>query len=310
MGESAGGGSVLHHLTAYGGRESLPFKQAIAQSGGWWPLLLPSVQENTTQQFLSYLDVGTIAEARQASSESVLQANRALAATQPAGVLTIGPAVDGVFVPSLPGLSFLSGAYAKNVTVMLGHNTNEAPAFTPPPYSGTDEDIKAFYASHYPSAPSATLNYIIDTLYPAIYDGSQPYTTPIDRSILITGDRLFTCNINYATEAYNNRTYNYEFEVPPALHGDDLAYTFFNSQEPASANPVSPGLAKKMQQYFANFITHGDPNGSGLPEFPMQSQGGTQMGFNVSENFEPHLTLQRDPTINSRCDWWQKSLYI
>ena len=134
MGESAGGGSVLHQLTAYGGQEPFPFKQAISQSAAWWPLL-PSTQENTTQQFLDHLNVSTIEAARQASSDALMQANRAVVAAVPEGMLNLGPVVDGDFVLSHFGSSLLSGAYAKNITVMSGHNTNEAPLFVSPPHT-------------------------------------------------------------------------------------------------------------------------------------------------------------------------------
>src|SRR5438034_4691555 len=38
IGESAGGGGVVHQITAYGGLEGkVPFAQAVPQSPGWWP---------------------------------------------------------------------------------------------------------------------------------------------------------------------------------------------------------------------------------------------------------------------------------
>lgn len=33
--ESAGGGSIMHHLTAYGGKGNVTFKRAIGQSPGY-----------------------------------------------------------------------------------------------------------------------------------------------------------------------------------------------------------------------------------------------------------------------------------
>ena len=38
MGESAGGGSVLHHITAFGSIGEAPFQQAILQSPGFQPM--------------------------------------------------------------------------------------------------------------------------------------------------------------------------------------------------------------------------------------------------------------------------------
>jgi carboxylesterase type B len=53
LGVSAGVGSILHQITAYGGQEPVPFAQAIPQSPGFQPIGLNFVQENTTQNFLA-----------------------------------------------------------------------------------------------------------------------------------------------------------------------------------------------------------------------------------------------------------------
>ena len=46
MGQSAGGGSVMHQITAYGGqRTSSPFSQAILQSPGFYPVTSNAVME-------------------------------------------------------------------------------------------------------------------------------------------------------------------------------------------------------------------------------------------------------------------------
>lgn len=45
MGESAGGGSVLHQVTAYGGQQGSPFSQAIIQSPGFYPITSHDVMD-------------------------------------------------------------------------------------------------------------------------------------------------------------------------------------------------------------------------------------------------------------------------
>jgi len=39
MGESAGGGSIMHHITSYGGNGSVPFQQAVLQSPAFQPFV-------------------------------------------------------------------------------------------------------------------------------------------------------------------------------------------------------------------------------------------------------------------------------
>src|SRR5437773_7003355 len=54
FGESAGGGSIVHQITAYGGTEGkAPFAQAVPQSPAWWPPVSNFQQEQIFQQFLT-----------------------------------------------------------------------------------------------------------------------------------------------------------------------------------------------------------------------------------------------------------------
>jgi carboxylesterase type B len=61
IGESAGGGSIMHQITAYGGKEVLTFNKAIAQSPAYVPYISPDQQEANLQKFLSLLNVSTLA---------------------------------------------------------------------------------------------------------------------------------------------------------------------------------------------------------------------------------------------------------
>ncbi|KAJ6195891.1 hypothetical protein J3E72DRAFT_197121, partial [Bipolaris maydis] len=44
--ESAGGSSIMHQITAYGGRCSAKFQQAVIQSPGWHSVTSVIAQEN------------------------------------------------------------------------------------------------------------------------------------------------------------------------------------------------------------------------------------------------------------------------
>lgn len=297
------GGSVQHQITAFGGQRGVSFQRAIAQSPGYLPIASSFIQENTTQSFLQLLNVSTIAEARNASSEAVITANAAQIASSPYGTFTYGPVVDGVFVPALPGLLLNAGAFSKNISVMVGHNANEGPLFAPPNVQ-TDQELAAFFRQIYPGIESSVLNYLIQDLYPAVYDGSQPYTSPLDRTFLIISESIFTCNTNYLNKAFQDQTYAYEFEVPPAFHGFDIAYTFYNGQGTnISAGLIAP-VAQTLQAYIVNFAKTGNPNGPGLPFFSLQGSNSSLNGLNVTG-----VTVQKDTTNNPRCAWWQKALY-
>lgn len=143
FGESAGGGSIMHQLTAYGGSRPVPFQQAILQSPGWVPITSNDQQEQLLRRFLDTLQVKSIQEARTLPQKTLSDANALLVGLSLYGQFTygqlaigneknmscilteIGPVVDGSFVPDLPGKLLLERKFAKDVKVMVGHNANE-----------------------------------------------------------------------------------------------------------------------------------------------------------------------------------------
>lgn len=117
---------------------------------------------------------------------------------------------------------------------------------------------------------------------------------------------------------YHNR-YSYYFTVPPALHGQDVAYTYYNGPNEAV---ISKEVAIAMQKYITHFAEHGTPNEPGVPYFPIYGKNAQVQDLNVTG-----ISQVVDPTANYRwatridgvcvtmlirgyrCDWWQKALY-
>lgn len=91
MGESAGGGSIMHQITAYGGNKGpVPFQQAIPQSPAFQPIPGNFQPETTTLQFLKALNVSTVQEARGLSSMELRNANSAVVGAAGYGQFTFG----------------------------------------------------------------------------------------------------------------------------------------------------------------------------------------------------------------------------
>ncbi|KAJ9651969.1 hypothetical protein H2198_008795, partial [Neophaeococcomyces mojaviensis] len=320
IGESAGGGSIMHQITAYGGLKGVSFQRAIPQSPGWFPISSPYIQENDTMNFFHNLNATTLADARAASSAQVITANLLTVYASPYGGYTFGPVVDGIFVPTQPGLSLLTNvSYAKNISVMAGHNTNEGPGFTPP-YVRTDDDLRAYIRSNYPGAVPAVVDTILK-LYPAVYDGTYPWKSPVDRTITIVTEQIFTCNTNYLARAYQNKTYNYQFGILPAVHGIDIYSTFYQGQGTNLSQSIYAPVANALQTYITNFAMTGNPNSPGLlsasgpvPYFPMQGNNASEMLLNYTitspTSVAPAIGVVKDPTANERCAFWQKGLYL
>lgn len=110
------------------------------------------------------------------------------------------------------------------------------------------------------------------------------------------------CNTFFLDTAYANTTYAYFFSVPPALHGNDIAYTYYNGPNPAV---ISTPVAIALQEYITHFAETGMPSEAGVPYFPIYGSNNTLQDLNITG-----ISQVVDPAANYRCDWWQKALYV
>lgn len=286
----------------------MPFRAAIPQSPGWLPLVSQQEQERSWNNFLALANVSTIEEARQLSSETVIAINSLQVTYQSGyGNFTYGPAVDGYFVPALPGQLLQRGQFDKSVAILTGHNTDEGLIFTP--YYIIDETaFRNQVATTFPGAQDYILDYIVNVLYPPVYDGSHGYKDITGRASLLATEVLFTCNTNFLARAYANQMYAYRFDILPALHGEDVPYIFY-ADTPLENNPAqgvtNRTVAHAMQEFITSFAIDLKPTsktwGSSIPQY------GAAAGI-VNLNASG-ISVRMDDAANPRCDWWQKTLY-
>ncbi|GME61741.1 acetylcholinesterase [Neofusicoccum parvum] len=309
MGESAGAGSIVHQITAYGGHAQAPFQQAIVQSPAWVPYPSPYDQEERFQEFLRFANVGSLAEARNLSTEQVMNANAFQISASPYGSYGWGPTVDGNFVTQDPKLLLNHGQFDSSVNVMVGHNSDEGLLFTPPVTNNSG--YLDFVRGNFPSARSSVVDYIANTLYPPVFDGSMGYRDQVGRAALTIGEAGFACNAFAMNRAYNE-TYSYLFDVFPGLHAQDVSYTFYNADTTWSGLSVltrwerNQTVAYAMQDYFTSFAAKGVPESrlDGLSAFTMYGNNATLVSLSSRGIFEAS-----DPAANSRCAWWQLALF-
>lgn len=299
----------MHQITAYGGNNgSVPFAQAVPQSPGWAPVVSNQQQEQIFQTYLDVLNVSTIQEARELPYSALQRANIITTANSPYGQFTYGPTVDGNFVPALPGELLLHGQFDQSLRLMVGHNAREGLLFTSPFASSNETALTNYITANLPTlrAWPQVLDYILTEAYPPIYDGSQAqnYTDPIARASAITAELVFTCNTHYLNTAFGNRTYAYFFTVPPALHGQDIDYTYYNDGG-QSTEVLSVEVALALQEYITSFAMSGSPNGEGVPFFDMYGANATVQRLALGGIGEV-----LDRTANERCAFWQKALYV
>ena len=168
MGESAGAGSILHHLTAGGGTIKPLFKRAVMLSPAFQPMWdRTGGLENVYKQFESLAGCSGqgLSCLRNASTETLLGANLALDKASVQGSFNVGPAVDGSFVRQLPALELASGSYNKDVDALLiSHTANEATLFVDG-HIATDAEFTTFLGSLFsPVSCSASLHHPLTDL--------------------------------------------------------------------------------------------------------------------------------------------------
>ncbi|KAI4232677.1 MAG: hypothetical protein LQ349_004866 [Xanthoria aureola] len=300
FGQSAGAGSIMHQITAFGGLAGkAPFQQAVLQSAAFQNIPGNFEQEQTFNGLLSLLNVSTLQEARQLPSNTLVQANIQQVGASAYGQFTYNPVLDGLFAPGIPGKLLLQGSFDLSVKVMLGYNANEGLVFTSP-FLPNDTAYDAYVETSFPDISPPVADYVQNELYPAPSDNT-PYEDNIGRSSVTVADSSFVCNTVYLERAFGNQTYTYQFSTPPALHGQDIYYTFFNGPDAAVE---SDATAMALQGYVTSFAASGVPSGPSLPRFPLYGNDSRILNLNGSS-----ISEMTDPIAKERCLWWQKALY-
>ena len=115
-GQSAGAGSLVHQLVAFGGTQDPLFSKAVIQSPAFAPKFdRKGSLEDTFQNFaeLAGCSGQGIVCLRAASEETLHSANTALIQQVPSGTsFAMGPAADGTLIRQLAVLEFASGMFA------------------------------------------------------------------------------------------------------------------------------------------------------------------------------------------------------
>ena len=92
--------------------------------------------------------------------------------------------------------------------------------------------------------------------------------------------------------------------MPPAIHAQDVPYTFFGTDNAAdNAMVKADATAVALQEYITSFAENGAPSGPKLPHFPLYGNNSEILDLNATS-----ITTIRDPTANARCLWWQLGL--
>ncbi|KAF2092522.1 acetylcholinesterase precursor [Rhizodiscina lignyota] len=304
IGESAGAASIVHHLTAYGGDEceAPPFQQAVIQSPAWTVAPTAGFKDAEFKNLLKTANVTSLQQLRALDSATLIKINNEIVHSGATGTFPFGGSifVDGTYVTAPPAQLLLNGKFDKKVKAVIGINSDEGLVFTPQnETTAKDFNFKSYVKANIPTITDSALKFVTETLYPPP-GPKTPYSNDNARAILFTGELVVYCHETVLSTAMHNQTHVYEFSVPPGVHVEDVAFTFFNGPNPQVA---SPAVAETMQGFISEFALTGNPNGKGLPEFPVYGH------VNVLNLTLSGYPLVKDPHSNERCAYLQQALF-
>src|SRR3989440_2131151 len=283
FGESAGGVSVHSLLTIPLARGL--FQKAIIESGGGRDGVLTGrpIREDNTNPFypVSAETIGINFARRhgiQGTDADALAKLRALSVAEivdggqesdgPNGPpIYPGPILDGKLVVETAESAYKAGRQAR-VPLIIGSNSAEVPAgFV---NARSKEELLSLFGNLRDKAT-------------AVYDpdGTAEFAQMLT---MVNTDKVWAEPARFTARAFVAKgapAYIYLFSyVSPSMqgmmrygaaHASEIPYVFNNlsSRDGATVAPKDQEVAKMMNTYWANFAKIGDPNGPGLPKWPV-----------------------------------------
>ncbi|KAK4501003.1 hypothetical protein PRZ48_006809 [Zasmidium cellare] len=306
MGQSAGGGSIEHHITSYGGERGWPpFQRAILQSPIFYPQPANDhTPENMFNQVLFLANVSSLQELRNASSETLQRVNEIIINNSSYGYFTFGPVVDGDYVPDLPGKLLAEGRYHGNIHWMLGHNQNHPFVFVSPSIANTSRAFEQSVTAAYLEGNASTISFMTKNLFPDKYSGSEGYITTFGRQEHFLNASQMICNNLFLAQVQPESTYWYGFDVPPAYHTQDLAYTWAD-YPPVGYGGFDVDVAASLQEFILSFAAGGAPSSSTANvSFLAYSRKCSVLNLGTDR-----VSVGMDHTDKEVCAWWQAAPY-
>lgn len=299
-GLSAGGGSILHHLTAYGGQRRRNFQRAISFSGGWRPVTNRSTAESTFRSFMQdYNKVSTIEELRQVPEEQMMQANYDQIISAPPGSFLYNPTAWGDFAPHSPTKLFQDGYFAPDIDVILSSAFDEGGQFTTA-FKKQNTTVKDFVNLAFADFAQDEKDWITKS-----YDSGKDDAGDIGK---IIGDATFRCHVPLVSDSKNGDVWRQRWNTTKSNgHGGDLLYLFW--QPLVRVQSIRSALI--LQDYVVTFVIDGKPSTAVRNPFGVQPVAYEKYKTDDKEQFFDswYLNLPRvsreEPEAGDLCRVWQ-----
>ena len=289
-GESAGSFAVSAQMASPMARDLIA--GAIGESGALFPAMGGTVTRDSTEKagvsFAQKAGAANLAALRAMSAMEVLEASG-----QP-GVPRFGVNVDGYFFPDSPASIFLAGKQAK-VPLLAGWNSEEMNARALLQETPNAENVKALLARLYPNRaeeaakvfPASTAEEALQSVTDLAGDRFIGFSTwkwldvhaktsgkPVYR-YLYARPRPPTVEAGVTPNLAGGVTRGGNTPPPPpargAVHSAEIEYAMGNLHlnKVFAWTDDDRKVSQTMQAYFENFIKTGNPNGQGLPNWPI-----------------------------------------
>jgi carboxylesterase type B len=293
----------MFHLTAEGGKAETLFQNAIIQSPGYstrdfynaWNVTLDVATRITDQTITSGLELAALSpeDLREINSIAVYEVGL------PTG--PYGPLPDSAYVPDWPGALMLRGQFDYTPNIIVGHTANETLSYLP---EGIEEvmDLETAIGSLIGPLSEETTNYVLQELYPPP-DQTNLYNSAYGRILYLSTDLGFACYARQVSAAYGNETWNYQFDVKPASHSQDLLYHFYGNADSEEAG-VDVEAALALQTYWTQLVLKGTvaTDHSERPDWKFYGDDKTVLRFVKGGA----ILAKDDPGAAERCLFWQK----
>ncbi|KAK7032678.1 COesterase domain-containing protein [Favolaschia claudopus] len=302
-GESAGAGSVLQHLVANGGQTKPQlFRGAITSSS-----FLPSqyrfddrIPELLFSEFVNQTNCATANDAltclRGVAATTLETANTNINSAGFFGTFVVVPVIDGDFIRQRPTVS-LAQRKVNGKALLAVTNAFEGTVFV-------DQNVMTTAAQYslnlFPNFGTQQAN-TVGALYAGL--GNQQFQVNA-----VQGESIFICPTYDLLNAFPGRSFKGEFAIPPALHGNDIAYYFPNGNAPPFNNTA---FINAFAQSFTSFIINLDPNvkvdpATITPHWNTFNVGNTEMLFNKTANTNEPVVhpITTAGSLLQRCSFW------
>ncbi|KAJ0418588.1 Alpha/Beta hydrolase protein [Aspergillus carlsbadensis] len=294
-GLSAGGGSIIPHITQYGGRRDPLFHKAFVQSPGWfaeWDLAAVDKGFNNFTNALGCDTPSTFDCLREVDASQIHNATSLLR--------RIGPIEDGDWLQSDPLIALKDGTYWKRLeSVISTHVHHEIPWFLGPIES--DADFRAGMAFAFEDKTAVRR---IEKQYPPPNVPGSPFATHADRAGAVISDYIFVRNSVAFARAFSGKAFAGIFSSRGALHANDFEIPYYY-EGTLNLTTLDPNLALAYQSYFHSQVLTGDANAlrnvSTAPKWPIFRATNQGKFLNVTDGgFE----IVNDPRVVSLVDFW------